>query len=504
MKIMAGLINKKNQDVINDLIKLLPSPLIYHDVSIFVNDNYQRISKKSEIDKSHLKGDFGIGYCTRTTNGRKSINLGIEKKKELTDYFLLHGKIWDEEKQLKENIELHKSNGNFVIAMKKSSDILLSKDIIGIKQMYYGENDDFVGFSSRKDSLRCVGILPKRLLPGETILLTRESIKKMEHNKITLPKVTIHDEKMALISYNNALIESVRKRTGDEDKIGIIFSGGIDSALIAKVAAKLGKEVVCYCTGMPDSTDIKTASDSAKKLGLPIKIIKLNPLKIEKLIPKIIHVIEDWNQLQVEAALPVFCAMEKASKDGISVVLNGQGADELFAGYDWYPEILRKKGEKQLIEHMWEDLMLGYKETFERENKIAEFFNLDLRVPFCDIDVIKSAMSISIELKTRENDLMRKYIHRKVAEDLDVPLSIAWREKDAAQHASGVHDIFTLLAQSKGYVNNKKYKFKTKFEPLGSVYRYGNDYRIKVEKYGDDNVRAYLEDLALNLGVASI
>ena len=96
---------------------------------------------------------------------------------------------------------------------------------------------------------------------------------------------------------------------------------------------------------------------------------------------------------------------------------------------------------------------------------------------------------------------MRKYIHRKTAEELKVPLSIVWREKDAAQHASGVHDIIKNIANKSGYAENNKYELKTTIEKLGSVYRYGNDYRTDIEEYGDNFVQSYFEDVALDLGI---
>ena len=79
---------------------------------------------------------------------------------------------------------------------------------------------------------------------------------------------------------------------------------------------------------------------------------------------------------------------------------------------------------------------------------------------------------------------------------------IVWREKDAAQHASGVHDVMKDITEKEGYAGNKKYRLKTRIEDLGSVYRYGNKYRTDVEEYGDDNIQAYLEAIALDIGIA--
>ena len=500
MRYLVGLINKRKKEIIGDLKRICPEGLKNHTRLIFIGDNYYPITNFNEFKLMGLNEHMGIAYCFPN---KENNNFPHFQKYEdsINDYIVFYGNLWKPENDIFQNKKINHLDGNYVLIAKKGPEIRISKDKVGIKQMYYGENSDLVGFSSRRSPLNTLGIKPIRLLPGETIKLVAEGIRQIEHKTLKKPKISIFDEKIAIEKYKKALNNSVKKRINDVNKVGIIFSGGIDSALIAKIVDKIGKKVICYCSGLPGSTDIIAAEESANNLGLPIIITKLNNKKVKNLIPKIISIIENWDQLQVEAAIPVFSAMERASKDEINIVLNGQGADELFAGYDWYPNLLKQKGKKAVIDHMWEDLLLGYKETFERENKLAEFNDLELRVPYCDLEVIKTAMNISLELKTKVEDDMRKYIHRKTAEELKVPLSIVWREKDAAQHASGVHDIIKNIANKSGYAENNKYELKTTIEKLGSVYRYGNDYRTDIEEYGDNFVQSYFEDVALDLGI---
>jgi asparagine synthase (glutamine-hydrolysing) len=193
--------------------------------------------------------------------------------------------------------------------------------------------------------------------------------------------------------------------------------------------------------------------------------------------------------------------MQAAAKDGLKVVMTGEIADELFAGYDWYPSILKEHDCTELNKRMWQDLRLGYVEHFERENKMAEFFDLELSNPYSDENVIKTAMKISVDLKTEKNDIMGKFIHRIASEELDVPLSISWRVKEEVQYGSGVHDVVKHLAFNNGYYPDKKYKLNTKTKKLGSVYRYGNKYRPLDERFGNENVQKYFEDIAIELGI---
>ena len=128
----------------------------------------------------------------------------------------------------------------------------------------------------------------------------------------------------------------MKKRTMDLDTIGIIFSGGIDSVLVAYLAKSMVKKVVGYCGGLKGSTDIQFAKEIAKRLNLPLRINELTLDEVESMLPRIVDVIEDNNVGQVEVAIPIFAAVETAHQDGMRVMYTGQGVDELFGGYSWY------------------------------------------------------------------------------------------------------------------------------------------------------------------------
>ena len=376
-------------------------------------------------------------------------------------------------------------DGVYALAIqdKKTGEIALVRDRIGVRQLYYADRSKFVAFASERKALWKIGIKEptRRILPGSAIIISQDG--RLQSFQVADPipqKVRIIHRTMAsaVEAYRKALIDAMEKRVQDFQRIGIIFSGGIDSVLIAYLAARMVPEVICYTGGVTGSSDIVYARQIADKLGLKLKVCELDQEGVKRLVPEVMNVIEDSNAGQVEVALPVYCAVKLADKDGIKVMLTGQGADELFGGYSWYAKVVEKEGYKMLRRHMTEDLLLLYKETLEREDKITMAHSIELREPFLDPEVIKMALATSLRLNVRGgSDSFGKHVHRKLAETLGIPRDIAYRIKEAAQHGSGMHGMLDAIARKHGFEDSTVpdiYLEELKVrEKIGSSQRYG-------------------------------
>ena len=496
MRIFSGIYSKTEKNAVEELLKTFPNNMKVLKLYVSTGDLLKRLNAKTKKELLDQNSLTAFALCSRKPGISKYIYQNISNNK----HYIIYGKTYPTDFPKVNFKNLNTLNGDYILLMQKHNDLILAKDMIGIKQLYYGENSDLIGFSTIKKQLIFLDMVPNRLLPGEKLKITKQGIIKIGRNDIKIQKPKVFDELKAIKLYKKAIINSVKERIKNEEKIGVLLSGGVDSTIIAKIVNDLNKNLICYTAGLPLSNDIIFSKDIAKALDLNIKFYKLNPRKIKHLIPELIDTIETWDQFQVENAIPIYCAMNLATKDNVDVILNGQGADELFAGYDWYPKILGYDGKKKTNEQMWKDLQLSYKESFEMQNKLAEFYDLVLCVPYCDRNVIQTAMNIPINLKTINNDEMRKYIHRKLGEELNVPLSSTWREKESAYQSSGVHKIIKLLAQKLGYLENIKYKIQTDFEKLGNIYRYNNKYLPEHEKFGNSFVQSYFEDIAQEIG----
>jgi asparagine synthase (glutamine-hydrolysing) len=396
-----------------------------------------------------------------------------------------------------------------VVRDEKTGETALVRDRIGVRQLYYAETNDLVAFASERKALWEIGIPEptRRVMPASAVTISPDfrlqSFRVADSFSRTV-RIEHRTMASAVEAYKNVLFESMKKRTQDFERIGIIFSGGIDSVLVAFLAAKMVPKVTCYTGGLSGSSDVTIARRIAEALNLDLKVCEFTQDGVERLIPEIITVIEDSNSGQVEVALPVYGAVRLAHEDGIKVMLTGQGADELFGGYSWYAQVVRKEGYRGLRQHMVEDLLLLYKETLEREDKITMAHSIELREPFLDPEVIRVALATDLRLNVTGNqDAYGKHVHRKLAEQLGIPSDVAYRAKEAAQHGSGMHDTLDAIARKHGFdessVSESYLDILATREKIGSSQRYGHLFAEEKMWTAEPHVQMYLDTVSKRL-----
>jgi asparagine synthase (glutamine-hydrolysing) len=411
-------------------------------------------------------------------------------------------------------------DGIYVLAIREQStgDIVLVRDGIGVRQIYYGESSDFIAFASERKALWKIAMSDqiKRLLPGYALVISHKE-GSSNFNTALFPisvntkksicekySILYTDIDSAVNAYGDTLVESMRKRVSDFKKIGIVFSGGIDSVIVAYLAKQMAPEVICYTSGIKDSSDILNSLEIAEKLDLKLEVEQMTESDVESTIPKIISIIEDDNMGQVEVAIPIYGAVKLAHEQGIRVMLTGQGADELFGGYSWYSKIVKKHGYEKIQGYLIEDIKLLYKETLEREDKITMSQSIELREPFLDTNLIDTVLRIDPRLNIQNNgnnyDNLGKRVHRKLAEKLGIPKEIAYRIKEAAQHGSGIHNTLNTLAMKNGFTESKvnsSYLDKLrKRELIGSSQRYGHLFEKEQIWSLEPHIQMYLENIS--------
>ncbi len=397
-----------------------------------------------------------------------------------------------------------------VIRDEETGEIALVRDVMGVRQLYYGQNSQLVAFASERKALWKIGLKEptRRLHPGSVLIIMPDGSygeqQKVIKNPVSNQKIRYKTLSSAVEAYKRALVSSMRKRTQDFDRIGIIFSGGIDSVIIAWLAKKMVREVICYTGGVEGSSDIAFARKIAKRLNLKLRVNELTHTEVEEMIPEVINTIEHTNAGQVEVAIPVYAAVKLAHEDGIKVMFSGQAADELFGGYSWYSTIVRDGGGYAGLRHyMNEDIQLLYKETLEREDKITMAHSIEMREPFLDLRLIRLSMKIDLRLNVKGvSDAFGKHVHRKLAQELGIPRDIAYRSKEAAQHGSGIHQVIDLIARKHGFdestISAKYLDLLESRERVGSSQRYGYLFENEKKKMwiAEPHVQMYLDSLS--------
>jgi len=234
-------------------------------------------------------------------------------------------------------------------------------------------------------------------------------------------------------------------------KIGIAFSGGLDSSLMALIADKLGMDFTLYSVGLEESDDLKHARKLAAEMGweLKVKVVKLEDA--EKIFREVIRITERSDIVTVGVGAVVYCVLEMAKEDGVKIVLGGLGSEEIFAGYQRHVDY-GKKDYSRVNERLWDGLKDLEKRDLVRDEPLAKHFGIELKAPFLNEDLVKYAMQIDPKLKI--NDDHKKIILCEVAENLGLPKEFAWRKKKAAQYGSRLDRAILRLA------HRKKFKFK--------------------------------------------
>ena len=400
-------------------------------------------------------------------------------------------------------------DGNYALVVSSTDQTIVTRDFLGTKPLYIAKDGNFSAFASNKKALWRIGL--SNVMPLRASMLaifTHNGIEIKRAFPLNKGSIELKDLGQVVDCYHEAICSSVRKRLTDVDKVGVLLSGGVDSCLIAKlvsdIASSAGIKAVAYTAGLSDSPDISFAQGFARRIGIDHRVKVLNIDDVEKYIPKVVEAVEERDFIQIEAGIAIYAAVDMASQDGIKVIFSGQGADELWGGYSWYPDVLGKDGRQELSRRMWDDFTMADVETLDRENKIAKAHEMEMMFPYLDSEVVKLAIMVAPELKvTSKNDRIGKHPHRQLAKKIGVPSKYADRNKEAVQHGSGIHSVLDTIAKRNGFnadlVNKIDYaSSKITTKKMGSSSRYGYRYARSAIWQIPEHVQLYLDMTAYN------
>lgn len=257
------------------------------------------------------------------------------------------------------------------------------------------------------------------------------------------------------------LSDSIYKRVKNLDEVGLIFSGGVDSTILANLLKKEHDElnVNLYTVGAESSKDLIYSRKIAKQLNIPLETIVIDENIVKENLIPVLEAVEEPNLMKIGVGMTLYLATKRASEDHFSVVLSGQGADELFGGYNRYLNTFKENGPKSVEIDLINDIKHAYKVNFERDDKIANSNGVELRIPYLDETLVNFSFKIPILYKIQSSeDKLRKRILRDIALDIGLDEEITMRPKKAAQYGSGIHKILikkVLKAIDLDYEMNK-------------------------------------------------
>ncbi|MFH1455436.1 MAG: asparagine synthetase B [archaeon] len=349
---------------------------------------------------------------------------------------------------------LDKLDGVYAFAYKNNNKVILVRDLLGVKPLWYSEKP--FAFASEKKVLTFLGLKAKELNP-RTILKYDIKTNKITTTKRDFYKISpiLKQNKTQLIRTLNTLFkDAVKKRLPINKNIGILFSGGIDSTILAMVIKSFGYNPTLYTAAFSDG-NLQTAKDLlwartvSKYLGLKLKVKVLNLKQTEKLVKELIPLIESNDVTKIGVALPFYVCANMAKKDNVKILFSGLGSEEIFAGYERH--IQAKNVNKECLQ----GLKQMHERDLYRDDVIMMSKTIELRLPFLDKKLVAYALRIPANFKVSKEQ--KKIILRDLAIKLGLYEEIALRKKLAAQYGSNFDKALKKLAKKYGYKKKKQF-----------------------------------------------
>lgn len=321
----------------------------------------------------------------------------------------------------------------FVIYNSKTKDIYAARDPLGVKPFYYTKTmDGEILFASElKQLVQFENVVQIFEFPQGHYYFNGKFTKYFE---IKESKQKLKEsESIRLLEKN--IVEAIKKRVDTDLPIGVFLSGGVDSSLVMEIATRFHSDVTAIILGNTGSSDYEYALRLCKERGYKYHVVSPE-IDYKQELDEVLYYLETYEPLIIRQGFANWICSREAQKLGLSIVLVGEGADELFAGYNEFSALSDEainKGCKLLTEN----LGAGH---LKRVDRGAMRFTVEVRSPFLDTQLVETAFKIKGEYKVkRENHrVITKYIFRKVAANF-LPDYVAWRYKMPFANGAGMN-----------------------------------------------------------------
>ena len=327
-------------------------------------------------------------------------------------------------------------DGMFAFVLTDGDRFLAARDPFGIKPLYVGRDAGGSGlwFASELKALPadCEGIA--EVLPG-TMMTERGVERWFDPPWLEPPSEPAPTDTMAV---RRSLERAVEKRLMSDVPLGVFLSGGLDSSAIAALTKRAIPDLHSFAVGLEGSPDLAAARRAAEHIGTQHHEYVYSPAEAVAIIEPVIEHLESYDEALIESAVPCWF-VSKLAAEHVKVVLSGEGADELFAGYKYFADI----SDPAALHDECVRLLLGlHNMNLQRVDRMTMAHALEGRVPFLDTELVARAMRQDPRLKTTGAQRPEKWMLRRAVSDL-LPFEIAWRTKEEFAHGTGAARVLS-------------------------------------------------------------
>ncbi len=331
-------------------------------------------------------------------------------------------------------------DGMFALALLDDDELILARDPLGIKPLYYGWKNGTLYFASEIKALQNAVEQVLEFPPGHWYSSATNTAVPY-YNLATAAETAHQDASPTPADLRECLHAAVHKRLMADVPLGVFLSGGLDSSIItAMVRQELG-DVHSFAVGVANSADLEFARQAARHLKTQHHEYVYTPLEMLAVLPDVIYYLESFDPALVRSAVANYFLARLASQY-VTVVLSGEGADELYAGYDYLKQFsVGDDLHRELVETTGE----LHNRNLQRLDRMTMAHGLEGRVPFLDVKFVELSFAVPAAQKVSGFPTIQKWILRKAFEDL-LPAEIVYRTKRKFAEGAGSALTFELIA----------------------------------------------------------
>ena len=347
-------------------------------------------------------------------------------------------------------------SGIFALVLydEERNEFLIARDPIGVIPLYIGyDSDGTVYVASELKALegQCERYEP--FLPGH-YYWSVDPGQKWYYRRDWMQYDAVKDNPASVEAIHDALEDAVKRQLMSDVPYGVLLSGGLDSSVISAIAERFSEHRIeddsktraywprlhSFAVGLKGAPDLAKAKLVADHIGTVHHEINYTIQEGLDAIRDVIYFIETYDVTTVRASTPMYLLARVIKSPGITMVLSGEGADEIFGGYLYFhkapdakafhEETVRKLGKLYLYDCL-------------RANKSLSAWGVEGRVPFLDKEFLDVAMRTNPKAKMCPGSTIEKKIVREAFADL-LPEEVAWRQKEQFSDGVGYSWIDTL------------------------------------------------------------
>lgn len=316
--------------------------------------------------------------------------------------------------------------------------IKLESGPAGSPPIAYHQSEGLLAASCPPSLLSLQGAHPEVVRPRTIVQVSFEEVRlesgdgerrEVESFSLSLREVgeLIHEVMLSVVG------DSVSRRPA------ILFSGGLDSALLAWYCLTLGCKPLAVSVGLKGSHDLAASERAAKLIGVEHVAVELSEEETLHSSERLADTLLLQGTMDKALSVVFYEGSRCAVSLGRRQVVSGQGADELFGGYMKYVRLINSVSPVAAEVEMKRDLDMLWLKGLPRDYASSALAGALLTVPYLDERVVNKAYNIPLEFKILRG--VRKMILREVARIAGLPEELVAREKKAAQYGSGVERL---------------------------------------------------------------